>query len=194
LPASLTQALKGNFAPLFSIGSVVGDSQEQQIAQGMQLSVVCAEDVPRMAAAGVDAAAKRAPFGRLFIDEFSKACADWPRGKMAVDFDQPVKSDKPVLLLSGGLDPVTPPVHANEVKKSLSNAVHFVAPNVGHGVSHKGCAPKIVKKFIETASVAGLDGDCLKRLPRPMFYEPMIEKKTDETHRVQTVKKQGEQK
>jgi pimeloyl-ACP methyl ester carboxylesterase len=189
LPSSLKQARDGNFAPLFALGSLVGDSPEAQMALGMQLSVVCAEDVPRIAAGRKEEAAKTGPFGRLFIDEFSKGCADWPRGKMAADFDQPVKSDKPVLLLSGGLDPVTPPVHAEEVKKSLSNAVHLIAPNVGHGVSQKGCAAKIVKKFVETASVAGLDGECLKNLPRPLFYQPMQEKKSKDEHRVQTVQK-----
>jgi pimeloyl-ACP methyl ester carboxylesterase len=187
LPSSLKQAREGNFAPLFALGSLVGDSPEAQMALGMQLSVVCAEDVPRIAAERKEAAARTGPFGRLFIDEFSKACADWPRGKMAADFDQPVKSDKPILLLSGGLDPVTPPVQAEEVKKSLSNAVHLIAPNVGHGVSQKGCASKIVKKFVETASVAGVDGECLKNLPRPVFYQPMQEKKSTDEHRVQTV-------
>lgn len=187
LPSSLKQAREGNFAPLFALGSLVGDSPDTQMALGMQLSVVCAEDIPRIAVERKDEAAKTGPFGRLFIDEFSKGCADWPRGKMAADFDQPVKSDKPVLLLSGGLDPVTPPVHAEEVKKSLSNAVHLIAPNVGHGVSQRGCGAKIVKKFIETASVAGLDGECLKNLPRPMFYQPMQEKKSTDEHRVRTV-------
>jgi len=74
---------------------------------------------------------------------------------------------------------VTPPVHGEEVWRSLNNALHLVAPNVGHGVSTRGCAPKIVRKFIETASVAGLDGACLQRLPRPMFYEPLQDKKKD---------------
>jgi pimeloyl-ACP methyl ester carboxylesterase len=183
LPSSLAAARNGNFAPLFAPGSLVGESKDQQLAMGMQLSVMCAEDIPRLAARKQEPA-KPAPFGSLFIDEFSRACADWPRGKMAADFDQPVKSDKPVLLLSGGLDPVTPPVHAEEVKKSLTNAVHLVAPFVGHGVAQRGCAPKVVKKFIETASVAGIDGECLKNLPRPMFYQPMQERKSTEDHGV----------
>ena len=179
LPANLAAAEAGNFAPLLAQGAMFGDFAEDKIAFGMRLSVACAEDIPRIAKAAVEADAQRAPFGRFFVDEFAKACDAWPRGKMAADFDQPVTSDKPVLILSGGLDPVTPPVHGDEVKRSLSNALHLVAPNVGHGVSVRGCAPKLVKKFIESASIAGLDGECLKRLPRPMFYEPLQQRKKD---------------
>jgi pimeloyl-ACP methyl ester carboxylesterase len=149
--------------------AMFGDFAEEKIFMGMRLSVVCAEDLPR---AGNGNSA-RLPFGRLFIDEFAKGCAVWPQGKMAKDFDQPVTSARPVLILSGGLDPVTPPALGDEVARTLTSAAHFVAPNVGHGVSIRGCAPKLIKKFIETASVGGLDGKCLERLPRPLFYEPM---------------------
>ena len=186
LPAAMNQAAAGDFAMLMTISAVFTEMTEDQSSFGMRLSVTCAEDIPRYQSAMIERAAGIAPFRRLFIDEFAKACEVWPKGKMATDFDQPVKSDKPVLILSGGLDPVTPPVHGDEVKKTLTNAVHFIAPNVGHGVSHKGCAPKLVKKFIETASTAGLDGECLKKLPRALFYEPLQEKKPTVEHRVVT--------
>ena len=177
LPATLRAAEDGSFEPLLAQGSLFGDFAEDRIAFGMRLSVVCAEDAPRYVKADIERDAQRLPFGRFFMDEFAKACEGWPKGRMAPDFDQPVRSNKPVLILSGGLDPVTPPVHGEEVKRTLSNALHLIAPNVGHGVSALGCAPKLVKKFIESASVAGLDGACLQRLPRPMFYEPLQEKK-----------------
>ncbi len=179
LPANLSAAERGNFAPLLAQGALFGEFAEDKIAFGMRLSVVCAEDLPRISAAEAERESRRPPFGPLFLAEFSKACEGWPRGKVPADFFVPVKSDKPVLIFSGGLDPVTPPVHGDEVKRSLNNALHLVAPNVGHGVSARGCAPKIVKKFIETASVADLDGACLQRLPRPMFYEPLQDKKKD---------------
>ena len=185
LPAALKKAASGDYAMLLTLSGALSDMADDQVTFGMRMSVMCTEDLPRIKPADLERESNRPPFNRLFIDEFAKACALWPKGRMAADFDQAVQSDKPVLILSGGLDPVTPPVHGEEVKKSLSNAVHFIAPNVGHGVSHKGCAPKIVKKFIESASVAGLDGECLKNLPRPLFYEPMQEKKLTGEHRVE---------
>lgn len=192
LPAAVSKAAAGDYGMLMALSGMFSDMAEDQIAFGMRLSVSCAEDVPRYQPTSLERAAGIAPFRRLFVDEFAKACEAWPKGKMAADFDQPVKSDKPVLILSGGLDPVTPPIHGEEVKKSLANAVHFIAPNAGHGVSHKGCAPKLVKKFIETASASGLDGECLKKLPRPLFYEPPKEKKLSGEHRVQTAEQSKE--
>jgi len=47
---------------------------------------------------------------------------------------------------------------------------------MGHGVSHHGCGPKLIKKFIETASVAELDAKCFERMPRPLFFEPLRER------------------
>ena len=64
--------------------------------------------------------------------------------------------------------------------KGFANSFHAVAPQIGHGVSHQGCAPKLIKQFIETASVAGLDASCLARIPRPTFYQAMKEKPMNE--------------
>ena len=174
LPALLAHAKQGNYSPLMAATSSFADFADEKIFAGMRFSVVCAEDVPRVGISTKELAGD--PFGGLFMREFAKACEDWPRGKIATDFDQPVISDKPVLILSGGLDPVTPPSFGEEVKKNLSNSLHLVANNIGHGVSVRGCAPRLIKKFVETASVANLDGTCLERLPRPMFFEPMRSK------------------
>lgn len=177
LPEALAQAKRGDYSSLMAMSAAFGDFADDKIFIGMRFSVVCAEDLPRVTAGKIPEAA---PFGDVFSREFAKGCEGWPKGVMAKDFDQPVVSDKPVLILSGGLDPVTPPPFGEEVRKSLPNSLHVIAPNVGHGVSSRGCAPKLIKTFIETASVAGLNGKCLERLPRPLFYEPM-KNKSDKT-------------
>ena len=178
LPASIAKAKQGDFAPLMAMGAIFSESTEDKNAMGMRFSVVCAEDVPRIrrSQTQLDPQRQPQPFGTLFVDEFAKGCEHWPKGTMARDFDQPVKSAKPVLILSGGLDPVTPPQYGDEVKKNFSNVLHAVAPNVGHGVSHRGCGPRLIKKFIESASLNELDAKCLESLPRPLFFEPLREK------------------
>ncbi len=176
LPEVIKQAASNEFAPLFALVGGFMEFADDKIAMGMRMSVNCNEDVPRIDATTRANAAKVAPFGDTFIREFSTACEVWPKGKVAADFFTPVLSDKPVLILSGRLDPVTPPGFGDEVKKTFSNSVHFVAPMAGHGVSHLGCGPKLIKQFIEKASVAGLNGDCLNRLPRPTFYQAMEKK------------------
>lgn len=174
LPEALARAKQGDYAVLMAMSALFSEAAGEKLARGMQLSVVCAEDLPRIGRNAV--ASQPSPFGRLFVDEFAKACEIWPKGNMAKDFDQPVKSSKPVLIFSGALDPVTPPPYGEEVLKGFSNALHVVAPQLGHGVSGHGCAPKLIKKFVETASVAGLDAKCIERLPRPLFFSALREK------------------
>jgi pimeloyl-ACP methyl ester carboxylesterase len=176
LPEAIKQASAGNFAPLYAASGGFVDFAEDKIAFGMRLSVSCNEDVPRIDAAAQEAAEQERPFQTMFIREFATACENWPKGKIPADFHTPVKSDKPVMILSGGLDPVTPPIFGDEVKKNFSNSVHFIAPQIGHGVSQHGCGPKLLKQFIEKASVEGLEGECLKRLPRPTYFQAMVEK------------------
>jgi len=83
---------------------------------------------------------------------------------MPADFGAPVQSDIPVLLLSGGLDPVTPPAYAEEVARTLTNSKQIVASGFGHIVSGQGCAPRLVASFVETAGFAGLSPSCLEHL------------------------------
>jgi hypothetical protein len=79
----------------------------------------------------------------------------------------------PVLVLSGGLDPATPPRHGAAVAARLGHARHVVAPYFGHGVSAQACAPRLITRFIRTANFADLDTDCLEKLPASSFFGPM---------------------
>ena len=97
-------------------------------------------------------------------------CAVWPKGRRPADFNAPVRSDRPVLLLSGEFDPVTPPRYGEAVLRHLPNGRHLVAGGVGHNVAVAGCAPRLLGRFVATADAKGLDATCLDRLaPPPPF-------------------------
>ena len=81
---------------------------------------------------------------------------------MPADFDAPVVSDKPVLILSGGLDPVTPPADGEEVAKTLSHSRHIVARGYGHIVSPHACAPRLIATFVDEAGFATLPPSCIE--------------------------------
>jgi len=99
-----------------------------------------------------------------------KSCGVWPRGVITTDFKQPVTSNKPVLLLSGEDDPITPPTNAARTARTLSNSLALTVPGQGHGNVFRGCVPKVVAEFIEAASVQGLDTSCVKTVkPFPFF-------------------------
>ncbi len=138
----------------------------------MHLSVICAEDIPRITREDLDLLGQSF-FGRALVDDFVRACRIWPRGTVPADYYTPVRSSVPVLILSGGLDPATPPRHGEQVAATLPNSRHVVAPQLGHGVSLHGCAPRLIEAFVRKGSAADIDGKCLQRIPRPMFVMPL---------------------
>jgi pimeloyl-ACP methyl ester carboxylesterase len=142
------------------IESLVGE----RIAIGMGLSVSCAEDADRLR---VDPADAGTVMGTEFVDAILAQCEVWPKGRRPADFNEPVASDRPVLLLSGELDPVTPPRYGEAVVQHLPNGRHIVAPGTGHNVTDAGCAPRLVGRFLATADAKGLDASCLERLAAP---------------------------
>lgn len=60
-------------------------------------------------------------------------CSAWPVPALAAVEDQPVVSDIPTLLMSGGHDPVTPPWQARRAAETLSRHYLFEFGSSGHG-------------------------------------------------------------
>ena len=84
-----------------------------------------------------------------------------------------VRSSVPVLLVSGELDPNTPPRHAEEALRTLPNGRHVVLAGVAHGWSNvAGCGAAFVADFISLASAAGLDIACAAVSSAPRFAVP----------------------
>ena len=172
LPYGVSAAASGDFNPLLAQNLEFTSDVSENLAVGMHLSVVCAEDVPRITPEDLGGLSQSF-FGRALVDDFIRACRLWPRGAVPADFYDPVHSDVPALLLSGGIDPATPPRHAQWVAQGLSHSRQLVAPNLGHGVSLHGCAPRLIEKFVREGTADGLDGKCLERIPRPLFVLPL---------------------
>ncbi len=171
LPRVLTQAAAGNYQGLLALAfSSPPEGDQRDLAIGMHLSVVCAEDLPRISAADRVEADAGGFLGAAMFDAQYAACAFWPRGDVPEGYHAPVSSDRPVLILSGADDPVTPPTWGDHVAPGLPNSVHIVVPGAGHITLGRGCVPTIVAAFLRTASVAGLDGSCTEALTRPPFF------------------------
>jgi pimeloyl-ACP methyl ester carboxylesterase len=161
LPMLLAEAANGQFGNLMAQSRMLEQLIGEQIYVPLQLSVMCAEDAPWMR---VDPADVGTILGMEFVEYTLAQCAVWPRGAMPQDFHDAVQSDLPVLLLSGELDPVTPPRYAEDVQRTLPNSRHFVFRGQGHSVMGVGCGPRLVAEFIAAADAKALDGDCLDQL------------------------------
>ena len=67
-----------------------------------------------------------------------------------------------MLLLSGELDPITPPRDAEALADDLDHATHLVVPGQGHGVAGVGCVPRLIADFLEDP-LAPLAAACVQR-------------------------------
>lgn len=160
-------ATERRFERLASQMLIAATGLQQSISQGMEMSVMCAEDYPRFPP-------ESEPNGYLMGDMMEKAvriqCGIWPQGPVPGDFNEPVSADVPLLLLSGELDPVTPPEYADRVAAHFPNSRHLVAPGQGHIATTRGCMGKIVSEFIIEGSSEDLETGCIADLqPTPFF-------------------------
>lgn len=160
LPVVLDEAAHGRYAPLAALSRNASRAVDLQINRGMQWSVICSEDAPRFQ----PAAQSDRLLGPHVAGMFFAACQAWPHDKAPADSAVPLKSDASVLLLSGELDPVTPPRYAEQVLKGLPNGHHIVARGQGHGTLNAGCMPRVVAQYIETADAKAVDAGCLDAL------------------------------
>ncbi|HQZ31588.1 MAG TPA: alpha/beta fold hydrolase [Arenimonas sp.] len=167
LPLLLDEAAKGRPQSLLAQASVVLDSLTESINHGMQLSVVCAEDAPRMQARPEDG---ELVLGDSLVSVTLNQCSVWPKGPVSKDFHQPLKTDIPTLLLSGELDPVTPPRYAEQVLASLGKARHLVGKGQGHILLGRGCTPRLAAEFVDKLDPQGLDAKCLEPLGSTPFF------------------------
>ena len=171
LPAAIGQATRGRFDGLAGLAQSLGGRRGLRLAAGMHFAVVCAEDYPRIDAAtdppGSDFGAS---FGVLYRD----LCATWPRGEVPLAFYTIPPAATATLVLSGGLDPVTPPRHGERVVKALgTKARHVVVPNAGHGVMALGCMRDVLFRFVDAHSddeALKVDAACATGIPRPPMF------------------------
>lgn len=134
-------------------------SLDRVVADGLHLSVFCAEDVPFATDQEIAAASAGTFLGRYLFDEYRAACSAWQRAPLANDARAPVVSRVPTLVLSGAFDPVTPPAFADRVAKSLAMSLNIVSPLDAHG-SAFGCARPAVLYVLERAAIAGAPAVC----------------------------------
>lgn len=175
LPLALSQAAKhDDFRALASQAMMAARPLQKVMAMGMHNSVMCAEDDPRLDSRSIDRDKMAATFiGTAMLDGIRRLCVDWPRGPVDSDLFDAVVSDKPVLLLSGGNDPVTPPIYAQRAMAKLTNARHLEIPGMGHGQLSQPCMDRIMADFMRGDAPAALDVRCLRTLkPMPFFISP----------------------
>ena len=175
IPLYLHLAAEGNFAPLAGAAIMYRKQVVATGATGLYLSITCAEDLPFITKAPSN---EDTFLGDYRYRQMKEACAEWPQGTVEKGYGDPVRSDVPVLITTGSLDPVTPPLYGDRISRNLPNSLHVIVPAGGHGfggLQGIDCVSNLIADFVRTASVKGLDTSCVKTMRREGFITKLPE-------------------
>jgi pimeloyl-ACP methyl ester carboxylesterase len=172
LPLLIHEAqANGNLVPLAAQAEMIGGMLGESIAYGMHNAVVCTEDLPFVDAEGIDREAlRRSYLGEEMLEGLEAMCAVWPRGLMDEDLRDPMASEVPALVLSGSLDPVTPPAYGAAAAAGFRDHLHVVFEGQGHLQLGLRCAQQLLQRFLDAGTAQGLDAVCAAEVkPLPFF-------------------------
>ncbi len=158
VPLLIHQLASGDMARLTELAATHRSALKDQLSLGMTLSVLCGEDGSYW------------PDFTVGPDPIAPACRDWPAASLPAGYWEPVRSNKPVLLISGVLDPATPGRSADSAARQLSRARHILIRNASHSYTGLSpCVDQIMSSFIERADATSLDVSCTLSIRRPPF-------------------------
>jgi pimeloyl-ACP methyl ester carboxylesterase len=171
LPDMLRRSRLGDHVGLAAMAVSTVDTMEGTIHAPVNVAVLCAEDVPFLAAADhrPDAA---------FNDERPSMKGSCTGISPVAKPFRPTSITPPTLLLSGEFDPITPPHHARRVEPIFAVKRHLVVRGHGHNMLPRGCMPGVVADTLvalETGkTIDSVDVTCLEKLQAfPVFVDAM---------------------
>lgn len=169
VPLMVERAYHGDYRPLGHIMQFVVMSFAADVNDGAYLSYSCADMMPFVSEPAVRYAAAHSFAGDLRIREQQKACSIWGVPAMPASFNDPVRSDLPVLMILGSDDPATPARYGLSALKYLPNGRAIMVKGGGHGAD-TACTDKLVVQFIKAQSAKGLDlNKCAATFMLPPF-------------------------
>jgi pimeloyl-ACP methyl ester carboxylesterase len=167
VPLVIHQAFLGNYQPL--VGLIAMSDGGMGMYVGLTLNIVCNEDLPKISAEMFAADAQNDFGGSESHNAWLQACPLWPKYSVSKEFYQSVTANIPTLILSGDLDPVTPPSNGDKSAATLPNNHHIISKNSAHIVASTDCGVDIVNEFLETLDPNNLDESCLAELKSVTF-------------------------
>jgi pimeloyl-ACP methyl ester carboxylesterase len=140
-------------------------------ADGLYLSVTCAEDVPWIEPTERDAATRGTFLGTYRIDRQAAACSIWNVPARKVAYPQEA-SDVPVLFIAGERDYVTPVAWAESVASRFPRSRVMSIPHLGHfpdGLSGMECIDTMVLAFAANPDPGAVPIACVSSMQPEAF-------------------------
>jgi pimeloyl-ACP methyl ester carboxylesterase len=167
LPSVIHQLpARGDFATAV-VSQLANDGLHQLVgaAEGMQMSVDCADRQRLAASTDDDVIAGDPDLTSFFTLSVSGHCELWDVPSVPAAFNRAVRSDLAALVLGDEYDPITPPAQSRRVADALGDATFVQLPGLGHGAVFSGqpCPVTIFQSFLtspghaDTSCAAGMD-------------------------------------
>ena len=166
VPLIIHRAFAGDYSPFETLA--VRYNPGGILARGMYMTVTCSESVPFISGRDIINQTSGTFVGGYRVKVHIAACKEWPRGNIPRSYIDPVKSNIPVLMISGELDASTPPWLGKEALKTLPNGRQIGIRYYGHQVDSP-CIWKVMADFIAKGSAKDLDTTCTTEIRRAPF-------------------------
>lgn len=150
-PAVISGAAEGDHGPFMELASLFADQLPHSISLGLFYSVTCSEDATLIAAGGeemIEDATRGTFLARSTVDTHTRVCASWPATSLDDSYFDPVEINAPTLLISGDLDPITPPSLAEAAMQMIPNSAHILVTGGGHSPAND-CTTSALATFLE---------------------------------------------
>jgi pimeloyl-ACP methyl ester carboxylesterase len=168
IPLAVATAAQAGFQPLAPVLLQVRDQLYGALPVGLYLSVVCAEDVPR-----IDASAPTPETGFASgIPELIALCRTWPAGRPDPSLFEPLTTSVPTLIISGALDPATTVAAAERLRATLPQARHVVVPATAHAPVFPECVRPLARTLLDTGRLPEAQADCSALTLPPFARRP----------------------
>lgn len=145
-PALLLQASKGDFT---NPAQVWLNESRREIGSAMSYMMDCASGQTAARRDRIEREAKGALLEDIANFPFPDICQEWNAPDLGDSFRAPLRSDVPVLFISGTLDARTPVSNAEEYRTGFSNSAHMIIEGAVHSDPLFLSSPKIKDGMME---------------------------------------------
>jgi pimeloyl-ACP methyl ester carboxylesterase len=145
-PALFYRASKGDFS---NPAQVWLNTSREGIGSAMSYMMDCASGQTAARRERIEREAKETLLEDISNFPFPGVCEAWKAPDLGDEFRSPVKSNVPVLFISGTLDARTPVSNAEEYRTGFANSTHIIIENAVHSDPLFLSSPKIKDGMME---------------------------------------------
>jgi pimeloyl-ACP methyl ester carboxylesterase len=167
-PALFYRASKGDYS---NPAQVWFNISRDDIGSAMSYMMDCASGMTAARREQIKREAKGTLLEDLFNFPFPDVCTEWKAPDLGDAFRSPVRSDVPVLFISGTLDGRTPISNAEEYRKGFSRSEHIIIEGAVHSDPLFLSSPKIKDGMLEF--LKGQPVTVTKIAAPPMKFMPL---------------------